>query len=138
MVELTQQIDESTSDILNQLGIDIVLFDERIVPSSLPNHLSGILSISQIQLYPTIQKDLGPFDQIILPSGCNTDYIEEVQQKFDGPLWITSENVRDWEQTLPVLDIIEGIVVHGGEENKVGLKSFEDKSELLDRILEGI
>ncbi|NND07538.1 MAG: hypothetical protein HKN87_14265 [Saprospiraceae bacterium] len=135
VAELNHAIDESTAAILEQLGIDVVLFGGRQIPFSLPNHLSGLLSISQSEFYSTIQKDLSPFDQLILPSGCSVDRIKEVLQKFDGPIWSTVESERDWEEILPFLDIIEGIVVHGGEEDKVGLKSFEDKSELLDRIL---
>ncbi len=49
-------------------------------------------------------------------------------------VWVVIDNVAEHDNLKAATDMISGIVVSGGDEQKVGLKSYDDLDELIEHI----
>jgi len=135
--EVSGTFNEESLVTLNQIGIDTVVIQaNNLLQAPLPSHIKAMLSISQESLSHAKEADLSLYTQLILPPGCELGLIQELQAQAHIPIWCRVENIENWISLLPLVELIAGVVLQGGDEDKVGYKSFEDKSMLLDKILD--
>lgn len=135
--EVYGAFDEESLVTLNQIGVDTVVIQaSNLLQAPLPRQIKAVLSISQESLSHAKEADLSLYTQLILPPGCELGLIQELQAQAHMPIWCIVENMENWIALLPLIELIAGVVLQGGDEDKVGYKSFEDKSMLLEKILE--
>ncbi len=76
-------------------------------------------------------------DQIILPTTTTSADVERISNVLDKPLWLRVADLSQWERMLPVRSLLQGVVVEGGQEEKVGFKSFDTMDQLLEEVIYG-
>lgn len=134
--EVYKTFDEQSLITLNQIGVDTVIIQaNNFLQAPLPSQIKAVLSISEEDLFWARTADFSLYTQIILPPGSDLGLIKDLQARVDIPIWCRVEKLKNWNTLLPMIELIEGVVVEGGDEEKVGYKSFDDKSMLLEEIL---
>ncbi|MCB0665474.1 MAG: hypothetical protein KDC80_06615 [Saprospiraceae bacterium] len=71
-------------------------------------------------------------------SGIVTDYnsAQKISEIVKTDLFVQIESVEDWRK-IQVLDFqISGVVLRGDEEEKVGIRSFEQLSDILEELID--
>ena len=61
-----------------------------------------------------------------------------VANESNRTLYVEVENVEDWQKCLPIKEQIQGIVLSGSDEEKVGWKSFDQVDDLLELIFQSM
>jgi len=85
--------------------------------------------------------EVNPMFNAILIDTRNTDlllsegFVNQMQElSNDFKIYVKSENLQTLEQGVFKMPFISGIGVNGSSELKIGLKSFDEIDELLDRL----
>ena len=61
-------------------------------------------------------------------------FLESFRKATSKSIYVEISSEEQWRSFLPLRDLIDGIVLTGGVEEKVGLKSFEATDRLIDLI----
>jgi phosphoribosylanthranilate isomerase len=96
---------------------------------------SAFLLATTYEELTTREQELGPYRTqiafVLIPGNTTKDKIDQLAKNFKVLLDVTSE---DQLQALHESPLVRGIVLHGSEEEKPGLKEYNQLSSILEKL----
>ncbi|MCB0685478.1 MAG: hypothetical protein KDC53_03100 [Saprospiraceae bacterium] len=110
-------------------GIKILIVKTEIRPVELRKDFQIFLRTAA---HPTTKHDSDLFDGFIIS---DLDALSRVEEKnLRGEVFVELGSADDLSKVKPFLKQIDGFVLQGGDEEKVGIRSFDTLSDILEEL----